>query len=115
MCSAILGYGVGAGMVIPYVTHNGDAPYARVKLDHAGQMASAIAARRDGGNRLYIPPTLDPKLLADPTQPLWITEGEKKSLKATQEGLPCLALSGVWSWRQKLDDGSRARSPIWTA
>lgn len=27
-----------------------------------------------------------------------ITEGEKKAAKATQEGYPCIGLSGVWMW-----------------
>jgi hypothetical protein len=46
------------------------------------------------GNRLYILPGVDPQ--AD--TPLWITEGEKKALKMTQEGFPCIGLGGVWSW-----------------
>lgn len=29
-----------------------------------------------------------------------VTEGEKKALKAVQEGFNCIALSGVWSWKQ---------------
>jgi hypothetical protein len=53
-----------------------------------------------GGNRLYIPPGVGP-LLADLSAPLILTEGVKKALKATQEGLPTLGLSGVWNWKQK--------------
>ena len=30
---------------------------------------------------------------------LVITEGEKKAAKAVQEGIPCIALPGVWMWR----------------
>ena len=36
--------------------------------------------------------------LKDATIPLYITEGEKKALKASQEGLPCLGLGGLWNW-----------------
>jgi putative DNA primase/helicase len=48
-------------------------------------------------NRVYFPPAVW-RLLNDPSVPLLITEGEKKSLKATQEGFPCLGLVGVWGW-----------------
>lgn len=46
--------------------------------------------------RLYLPPILDRKSLAGPTVPLIITEGEKKALKAAQEGLICIGVGG-WS------------------
>jgi hypothetical protein len=50
---------------------------------------------KDSANRLYFPPGVD--LRAD--TPVWLTEGEKKALKLTQEGFPCIGLGGVWSWR----------------
>jgi len=31
-----------------------------------------------------------------------VTEDEFKGLKATQEGFPCVALPGVWSWKRRL-------------
>lgn len=40
-------------------------------------------------------------VLADPTKPLWITEGEKKAAKACAEGFACIGLGGVSSIRQK--------------
>jgi hypothetical protein len=46
-------------------------------------------------NRLYFPPGVN--LQTD--TPIWLTEGEKKSLKLTQEGFPCIGLGGVWGWR----------------
>jgi hypothetical protein len=53
-----------------------------------------------GGNRLYIPPGVGPRL-SDPAAPLVLTEGVKKALKATQDGFPTLGLSGVWNWTVK--------------
>lgn len=53
-------------------------------------------------NLLYFPRAegLDWSLvLVDPDQPLVITEGEAKAIKATQEGIVTLAVSGVWNWR----------------
>jgi hypothetical protein len=47
--------------------------------------------------RLYLPPRAR-AALADPSVPLLITEGEKKALKADQEGQAGAALGGLWSW-----------------
>jgi len=52
---------------------------------------------KETGNRLYIPADVKPAL-SDPSIPLFITEGEKKALKACQEGLFCIGLSGLWNW-----------------
>ncbi|MBI3105310.1 MAG: DUF3854 domain-containing protein, partial [Candidatus Rokubacteria bacterium] len=41
--------------------------------------------------RLYIP--------ARAHVPLLITEGEKKALKANQDGLACMAVGGLWNWQ----------------
>jgi hypothetical protein len=104
--SALLGYGAGPGMVLPYPPLNGGPPYARVKLDHADPSGKRYRSPSGQPNHLYVPALVDPARLGDPSLPLWITEGEKKSLKAAQDGLLCVALSGVWSWRTKLDGRS---------
>lgn len=49
------------------------------------------------GNHLYFPPGVE-KIFQDVSISLCITEGEKKSLKAMQEGLFCIGLSGLWNW-----------------
>jgi hypothetical protein len=69
-----------------------------VKLDKADAEGKRYRSPARQPNRLYIPPLLDRAILNDPHAPLWLTEGEKKALKACQEGLACLALPGVWSW-----------------
>lgn len=48
-------------------------------------------------NHLYIPERVKP-ILSDPSVPLYLTEGEKKTLKACQEGLYCIGLGGLWNW-----------------
>jgi hypothetical protein len=94
----VLGYGVqGGGLVIPYSER-----YARVRIDNPGPDGKRYRSPKDRGNRLYVPLTLEPGILGNPALPLHLTEGEFKALKATQEGIPCLALPGVWSWKQKL-------------
>jgi len=50
--------------------------------------------------RLYIPPRAQ-AVLDDPTVPLLVVEGEKKALKADQEGLVTVAVGGLWSWLTK--------------
>src|ERR1019366_4075066 len=39
--------------------------------------------------------------LRDPSAPLLITEGEKKSAKADQDGFACIGLVGVYGWHKK--------------
>jgi len=56
--------------------------------------------RKNSGNRLYIPSTVIP-ILKDSSIPLYITEGEKKALKAAQEGIFFIGLSGLWNWTNK--------------
>ena len=100
-----LGYGVqGGGLVIPY-----DERYARVRIDHAGPDGKRYRSPAGQGNRLYVPPTLAAGVLADASIPLHVTEGEFKALKATQEGIPCLALPGVWSWKRRRSARRRGR------
>ena len=48
------------------------------------------------GLHLYKPPGFDPD-----ADVLYVTEGEKKSLRGQQDGLNCLGLSGLWSWKVK--------------
>jgi KaiC/GvpD/RAD55 family RecA-like ATPase len=94
----LLGYGVqGGGLVIPY-----DDGYARVRIDHPGPDGKRYRSPAGQGNRLYVPPTLAADVLADVSIPLHVTEGEFKSLKACQDGIPCLALPGVWSWKTRV-------------
>jgi AAA domain/Domain of unknown function (DUF3854) len=94
------------GLVITYPGTNGTraTAFTRVKPDHPfldryGKPSKYLSPK-GAGNRLYIPPGVE-TVLSEHNTPLWITEGEKKSLKAAQEGLNCIAVPGVWSWRQR--------------
>jgi uncharacterized protein DUF3854 len=55
---------------------------------------------------LDVPPRCRP-LISDPNVPLFITEGSRKADAAASQGLCCVALLGVWSWR-----GSNERSGL---
>lgn len=90
-----------SGLVIPYLHTSEQDRCLRAKLfppmpDGNGGTVRYLQAR---GSELhvYFPPGVE-TLLVDPTRPLLITEGEKKSAKATQDGLPCLGLGGLWNF-----------------
>jgi hypothetical protein len=52
--------------------------------------------------QLYTPPLLDWREIADDVRiRTTITEGEKKSIAACLEGIPCLGIGGVWSFKSK--------------
>src|SRR5262249_8841043 len=83
--------------VIPY-----DDQYARVRIDNPGPDSKRYRSPAGQGNKLYVPAILAHGTLDNPSTPLHVTEGEVKALKATQDGIPCLALPGGWSWKSKL-------------
>ncbi len=113
--------GLGACLVYPFLDRLGQPTgYHRLKPSKPriaksdGKDAKAIKYEGPKGqsNRLYIPPGTR-AALADPSQTLFITEGEKKSLAADGAGFACVSVPGVWAWQKKRDhaaDGA-ARGP----
>jgi uncharacterized protein (DUF927 family) len=96
-----------------------DARYSRFKLFYNedapdGAKRPKYIQKAGQANRLYIPPMLSETDLKSPQnqeldllggQPtIYFTEGEKKALKATQEGLPCIGITGLWNWKRKGTD-----------
>jgi hypothetical protein len=63
-------------------------------------------------NGLDIPPGVV-EMVADPTIPLWITEGVKKADCGALHGLCIVALSGVWNWLQTNAAGGKMALPEW--
>jgi len=96
---ALLGFGgCGAGLVFPY-----DGTYFRARIDRPGPDQKRYRAPAGKGNRLYLAGLRgSPEVLTDPSIPLYITEGEKKTLAACQAGYPTVGVAGVWSWKTKL-------------
>jgi len=101
----------GGGYALPYFNLDGTSlqkkdgqPYANIKLDTPLQ-------DRKGKPKKYLKPTGEPNYLYAPPQalhgindsalPLLFTEGEKKALKAAQEGYMCVALPGVWGFKTR--------------
>jgi putative DNA primase/helicase len=46
-----------------------------------------------------LPPSVAKGVIEGDYPELLVTEGEKKALKATQEGFPCIGLAGVFGWK----------------
>lgn len=88
-----------------------DEDYSRFKafyeegksFNNDGSEKPKYLAKSDSGNRLYIPSKVK-TTLQDVSIPLEITEGEKKALKACQEGLGCIAITGLWNYKVKGKD-----------
>lgn len=86
--------------------------YYRLKLvqeikDSEGDKIKYLSPRKESGkgNHAYIVPEVE-KILKNynPDKPIYITEGEKKAVKATLEGFPCIGLSGVSCYKNREDD-----------
>ena len=93
---------------IPY-----DKTFARYRCFYEdGKIGPKYLQKKGSGNRLYISKDVEP-ILQDQLIPLYITEGEKKTLKACQEGIHCIGLSGLWNWSngggELIDDFKRIR------
>jgi putative DNA primase/helicase len=64
-----------------------------------GSTGAKYRQKKGTGNHLYIPANFNRDILQDTTKPIFITEGEKKALRACQSGIPCIGLSGLWNWK----------------
>jgi putative DNA primase/helicase len=117
-----LGFPSGPGLALPYYVPDERGPgrfrplpdFVRIKPDEPftsnGREARYLSPR-GSTNHLYFPPNLPLDVLADSSLALLITEGEKKGLAAVQEGIPCIAIPGVWSYRMRTEDGDRILLP----
>ena len=77
--------------------------FCRVRPDHPRTVKDKPAkyeSPKEGGLRAYFPPGVR-QLLESPTQEIIFTEGEKKSLAATQFGFPTIGLTGVSCYSPK--------------
>ena len=84
------------GIVFPYPDCD---DFKRTKMDD--QTNGKYRSPKGQTNHLYLPRTLEAEVLGNSSVEILITEGEKKTLKAVQEGFPCIGLVGVWGWVKK--------------
>ena len=99
-----------AGFIIPYFDLNGNVTkFWRYRyLEPTKKGFDALTVKKElkyaqpGGtvNEVYLPPLKDWKQIAgDPSEPLFITEGELKAACCTLAGYPCIGVGGVWSFK----------------
>ena len=102
-------YPVGS-MLIPYFDSNGEqSAFYRVRyLEPLTGFAGIVVKPRRYAqapgtlNEVYLPPLLDQswaEIMKDPSQPIYITEGELKAACGAARGLPVMGLGGVDVWR----------------
>lgn len=91
-------------LVFPFVDQSGQRNgYYRVRLDTPRTLSGRVVKYESPigeSNRAYFPPGIA-RALDDAQAELLMTEGEKKSLCATQHGFACIGISGVWAWKPK--------------
>ncbi len=110
-----LGYSPGSKCLV--FEYQGTIPHCRLKPERPlvgpdGKRRKYLAAK-GSGNRLYFPAGfIGPADVTDTGVPLIITEGEKKALKACQEGYKTIGIAGVWAWKTRGDDGTGQTRPL---
>ncbi len=91
-------------LMFPFFNQHG----VRIKYEVA-RPSDACPAKyvqpKDKGGHAYFPPMpIIEKAVNTSGEFLLITEGILKALAATQAGVPCIGLMGVWNWQHKRDD-----------
>lgn len=93
---------VGAGLAFPFsgidgeqLQDNGGRPRVRVRPDDPAR--GKYLTRRGAGQQIFLPSGVVD--LARKTGTLYLTEGEKKGIGATEKGIPCIGLVGNWGWK----------------
>lgn len=90
---------------IPYFTSGGERmPFARYRFVDGG--TPKYGQVKGSAPMVYLPPLLEhgrtwSDVLADPTEPLVITEGEFKAACGTVHVAPTVGLGGVWLFKRK--------------
>ncbi len=102
-CSPKIAKSFGSVMVIPFTDLDGRNGYSRIRPDKPRTDSNGRKIKYESPvgepNQAYIPASVRDKLTTK--HELFITEGEKKALKGSQEGFPTIGLVGVHGWKAK--------------
>jgi hypothetical protein len=103
---ALAGFQTGPGYEIPYQDFQGSLiEFSRFKLFFPTSFKGREVRYWQPSKSLphiYLPGLVNwKKVLEDPELEVWITEGEKKAAALCAQGVPCVAVSGVWAWTSK--------------
>lgn len=88
-----------SNILTSYAVFKADNPFT----DEKGKPVKYLRPKKQE-TKIYRPPFLAPETLTNACLPLFITEGEKKAIKATLEGYNCISIGGVWNWKTKNND-----------
>jgi Domain of unknown function (DUF3854) len=99
--------GVQSALKFDYLQLNGLSPFYRLKffppLVKPDGKIQKYTQPGDTGARLYVPePIID--IFRDKNAPLYVTEGEKKAWAGVQNGLPTVAIGGIFNFNDKSTD-----------
>ena len=86
---------------LKYPAMHENKPTEYYNLRYKNPVGSKYIKPKDVCSRLFRPLALSPNIISNRNEYVIITEGEKKAIKAVQEGFNCIALAGVWAWKQK--------------
>ena len=104
------------GLLLPLHTTDGRQPLTIYRPDHPQPDAHGRLRKyllpKGAGVRLDCPPRCQP-FLADPTKPLWLTEGQKKADALASQEAVALCLLGVWSFKGKNSRGGTTLLADW--
>ncbi|MBU2765239.1 DUF3854 domain-containing protein [Acidithiobacillus ferrivorans] len=83
-------------------------PYRRIRLSDSdvAQEHPKYLSPAGSSNHIYIPASFKNVYDSTGKHSIFITEGEKKADVACASGIPCLALSGIYSWAASSDEGT---------
>lgn len=92
--------------------NNNVSEYCTIRLDNPtkgenGKIQGKYKRPAGQPSRIYRPPSLDPEILLEPKNYLILTEGEKKAIKAVEEGLNCISISGVYCYFDSKNEEDR--------
>ncbi len=100
----------GSVWAIPYIDATGEVVHWRVKPERPSQSNGKTAKYQSPTGsrvRVYFPPDAHRRIAEGEAREILITEGEKKSLKATRDGFCCIGLSGTSCWH-----GRKSTAPL---
>ena len=100
----------GSVWAIPYIDATGGVVHWRVKPERPSQSNGKTAKYQSPTGsrvRVYFPPDAHRRIAEGEAPEFLITEGEKKSLKATRDGFCCIGLSGTSCWH-----GRKSTAPL---
>ena len=83
-------------------------PYRRIRLGDSdvAQGSPKYLSPAGSSNHLYIPASFKSVYESNGKHSIFITEGEKKADVACASGVPCVALSGIYSWAESSDEST---------